>query len=569
MSESFIRKYVFSTDHKMIARQYLFTGLAMAVVGGLLAYLIRHQLAYPGEKVLGYHVLTPEVYNAMVTMHGTVMVFWVAMPILIGAFGNFLIPLMIGADDMAFPRLNMLSYWTFFLSTIVLIVSFFVPGGAAAAGWTSYPTLSVQGAGGNHWGQILWILSVALEFASILMGGVNYLTTPLNLRAPGMKLFDMPIFVWMQMAASLIFMLSVGPLIGGAVLMLFDLLFQTGVYMPEKGGDPLLWQHLFWFFGHPEVYVILLPALGIIGEVMPVFSRKALFGYKPMVYSTILAGILSFLVWAHHQFISGMDPRMALPFSITTIIISVPFAIVIFSMIATLWRGSIQFTTAMLFALGMLGEFLIGGTTGIINGSAAADIYVHDTYYIVGHFHYTLFPAVFYGMFAGLYYWWPKMFGRHLDERLGKVHFWGTTVFFNMTFIPMLLMGMGGHQRRIFDPRIFSYTAPMQKLHVITTFGLYGLLFYQIPFIIAFVKGLMGPRTAEKNPWRANTLEWFAPSPPGHGNFEVMPEVFRGPYEFSRPDTLEDFVPQWQPPGDTAVNQPPREGQSIAVPSHV
>jgi len=360
-----------------------------------------------------------------------------------------------------------------------------------------------------------------------------------------MKLMEMPIFVWMEMAASLIFMLSVGPLIGGAVLMLFDILFQTGVFIPEKGGDPLLWQHLFWFFGHPEVYVILLPSLGIIGEIIPVFSRKPLFGYKPIVYSTIVAGILSFFVWAHHQFISGMNPRLAAPFSLTTIIISVPFAIVIFSMIATLWRGSITFTTAMLWAVGMLAEFLIGGTTGIINGSAAADIYVHDTYYIVGHFHYTLFPAVFYGTFAGLYYWWPKMFGRHLDEKLGKVHFWGTTIFFNMTFIPLLLLGIGGQQRRIFDPRVFTYNQPIHYLHLIATLGLYGMLFYQLPFVWNFFRGLIGARDAQRNPWRAATLEWLAPSPPGHGNFESQPEVRGGPYEYSRPDAEEDFVPQW------------------------
>jgi cytochrome c oxidase subunit 1 len=350
-------------------------------------------------------------------------------------------------------------------------------------------------------------------------------------------------------------MLSVGPLIGGAVLMLFDIIGHTGVYDPARGGDPLLWQHLFWFFGHPEVYVILLPALGIIGEVIPAHSRKPLFGYKAQIYSTIAAGILSIIVWAHHQFISGMDPRMAMPFSITTIIISVPFSIVIFSMIATLWRGSIEFTAAMLWALGMLAEFLVGGTTGIINGSAAADVYVHDTMYIVGHFHYTLFPAVFFGTFAGLYHWWPKMFGRHLDERLGKIHFWGTTVFFNLTFIPMLLMGMGGHQRRIFDPRVFTFTAPMQKLQILATIGLYGVLLYQVPFVWAVIKGLIGKRTAARNPWRATTLEWLAPSPPGHGNFAALPECQGGPYEYSNPDAPEDFTPQWTPASEAAQTQ--------------
>lgn len=549
--QGFWRTYVFSTDHKMVGKQYLFTGLVMALLGGFLAYIIRHQLAFPGQKMLFHPAIsTAQAYNTIATMHGTIMVFWVAMPILIGGFGNFFIPLLIGADDMAFPRLNMLSFWIFLLSTIVLLASFFVPGGAAGSGWTSYPSLSVQAIGGNHWGQVFWILAVALEFVSILMGGVNYLTTPLNMRAPGMKLYDMPVFVWMQMTASLLFMLSVGPLIGGAVLMLCDILFQTGVYMPEKGGDPLLWQHLFWFFGHPEVYIILLPCLGIVGEVIPTFSRKHLFAYKPIVWSTIAAGLLSIIVWAHHQFVSGMDPRLAAPFSITTIIISVPFAIVIFSFIATLWGGSIKYTVAMLWAVGMLAEFLIGGVTGIINGCAATDIYVHDTLYVVAHFHYTLFPAVFYGMFAGIYYWWPKMFGRMLDERLGKIHFWGTTVFFNLTFMPMLLLGITGHQRRVADPRILSYLSGSHTLHLLSTYGIYGLWLYQIPFIIAFAKGLIGKRTAERNPWRGATLEWLAPSPPGHGNFDTQPEVFRGPYEYSDPNAKDDYQPQWLP-GDT------------------
>jgi cytochrome c oxidase subunit 1 len=542
-SESFIRKYVFSLDHKTIGKQYLFTGLIMAVVGGYLAGIMRAQLSDPAAQIVG-----PDTYNSLVTMHGTIMVFWVAMPILIGAFGNFLIPLMIGADDMAFPALNMMSYWTFLVSTIVLIASFFVPGGAAGSGWTAYPPLSDGFVGGNHWGQVLWLLAVALEFASVLMGGINYLTTPLNMRAKGMKLMDMPMFVWMQMAASLIFMLSVGPLIAGAVLLLMDLLAGTNVYLPAAGGDPLLWQHLFWFFGHPEVYVVLLPAIGIICEVIPVHARKHLFGYKMIVWSTVVAGILSFLVWAHHQFISGMDPRMAMPFSILTILISVPFAIVIFSCIATLWKGSIRFTTAMLFGIGVLAEFLIGGVTGIFNGVAATDIFVHDTYYIVGHFHYTLFPAVFYATFAGLYHWWPKMTGRKLNETLGKLHFWGTTVFFNAVFIPMLLIGLAGHHRRIFDPRVFEFTntGPMQEMHLVATYALWGLFLFQVPFVLAVLKGLFGEKTEGSNPWDATTLEWLAPSPPGHGNFDHLPEVFHGPYEYSREDSERDYQPQWE-----------------------
>ena len=547
MSEpSFLSKYVFSTDHKVIARQYLITGLLMAALGGYLAYGMRHQLAFPGEAIPGMGKIGPEVYNALVTMHGTIMVFWVAMPILLGAFGNLLIPLMVGAPDMAFPRLNMLSYWTFLLSTVVLIASFFVPGGAAASGWTAYPTLSIKGIAGNQYGQVFWILAVALEFTSMLMGGVNFLTTPLNLRAPGMKLFDMPIFVWMEMTATLLFMLSVGPLIAGAFLLLLDITVGTGVFLPEKGGDPLLWQHLFWFFGHPEVYVLLLPSLGIVAEVIPPNARKPFFGYKATIWSTIVAGILSFLVWSHHQFISGIDPRLAAPFSLTTILISVPFGIVLFSYIATLWGGSIRFTTAMLFAIGLIAEFLIGGCTGIFNGSAAADIYIHDSYLVVAHFHYTLVPVTFLGMFAGLYHWWPKMFGCKLDETLGKVHFAGTMVFLNLVFIPQFLLGAAGMHRRIADPTRFPFLAHYQWLQVLSTYGVYGLLLFQTPFVAAFVKGLWKRSAGEANPWNACTLEWLAPSPPGHGNFETAPTVQRGPYEYSVPGAAKDFVPQWE-----------------------
>jgi hypothetical protein len=366
--ESFLRRYVFSTDHKIIARQYLFTGMAMALVGGLLAYVIRMQLAYPGQEVPGYGLVGPMAYNAVTTMHGTIMIFWVAMPILLAALGNLLIPLMVGTADMAFPRLNMLSYWIFLLSTIVLVSSFFVPGGAAAGGWTSYPPLAGSPAySGGQWGVTLWILAVALEFAAFLMGGINFITTAINNRAPGMRLFDMPLMVWMQLAASIVFLFSVGPLIAGAIMLLLDRIASTGFYDPTVGGDPVLFQHLFWFFGHPEVYVILLPGLGAVAEILPVFSRKPIFGYRMIVYATILTGIMSFIVWAHHQFIAGIDPRLATPFSITTILISVPIAVITFSYMATLWRGSIELKTPMVFALGMIALFLLGGVTGIHN----------------------------------------------------------------------------------------------------------------------------------------------------------------------------------------------------------
>ena len=550
--QSFLSTYIFSTDHKTISKQYLFTGLFMALFGGVLAYVMRMQLASPHSPVPGFGTVSPAVYNSVTTMHGTIMIFWVAMPVLLGGFGNLLIPLMIGARDMAFPRLNMLSYWTFLLSTLVLISSFFVPGGASAVGWTAYPPLSGNPAySGAGLGVPLWILAVALEFVAFLMGGINFIVTGINLRTIGMKLFDLPIMIWMQLTASIIFLFSVGPLIAGAVMLLLDRTAGTGFYRPEAGGDPLLFQHLFWFFGHPEVYVILLPGLGIVAEILPVFSRKPIFGYKAIVWSTIATGILSFIVWAHHQFVSGMDPRLAAPFSITTILISVPVAITIFSFIATLWRGSIEFAPPMMFSLGMLGIFLIGGVTGIINGSAPADIYVHDTYFLVAHFHYALIPPVLFSLFAGIYFWYPKMFGRKMNDLLGHIHFWGTFLFMNVTFLPQFRMGLLGHQRRIADPSTLYSLGNIKELHLLSTIGAVGLLLFQIPFLVNFFGSFFFGKKADRNPWKSNTLEWTVDSPPPHGNFEGVPVVYRGAYEYSRPDRADDWWPQDQPPDET------------------
>jgi cytochrome c oxidase subunit 1 len=552
---SFWRTYIFSVDHKMIGKQYMLLSLFMALVGGLTALLIRWQLAWPETPVPGFGwvpeptmfegVVPPEFYNALITMHGTIMVFFVAMPFLLGAFGNFLIPLMVGAPDMAFPRLNMMSFWTLFVSSSVLIASFFVPGGAASAGWTGYAPLSADALfTGVNWGINLWILALALEFASFLMGGVNFMTTAINMRAPGLTMMRLPMVVWMEITAAVLFLLSVGPLVAAAFMLLFDRVLGTSFFLPEKGGDALLWQHLFWFFGHPEVYVVMLPGFGFVLEVFPVFSRKPIFGYKAIVYSTIAAGALSFIVWAHHMFVSGIDPRLAMPFSITTILISVPFAVMVFSMVASLFGGSLTFPTPMLFAVGALSTFLIGGCTGIFLGSAAVDIYLHGTYFVVAHFHYTLMPAVFFGGFTAVYFWFPKMFGRMMNETLGKMHFWITAISFNCVFIPLFLAGAAGNVRRVYNPFQYDMFKPLQGLHEFATYAAIVLLLGQIPFVINFVWSLFAGQVAPANPWNANTLEWATSSPPPHGNFERVPTVYRDPYDYSVPGVKDDFVPQ-------------------------
>jgi cytochrome c oxidase subunit 1 len=545
-SNWFIR-YCWSTDHKVIALQYMFTGMIMAMVAGFMAYVFRMQLAYPGMNVPFFGHVSPEQYNALITNHGSIMVFWVAMPVLLAGFGNFLIPLMCGCDDMVFPRINRLSYQIFLLSALILIASWFVPGGGFGGAWTAYPPLSAVGKYNlTPMGSSMWVLAVALEFVAFLLGGINFIVTAMNARAPGMKAFDTPLAVWMIVVASLLFMTSVGPLIAGAVMLLFDQNLGTGFFNPNRGGDPILWQHLFWFFGHPEVYVVLLPAMGIVAEIMTVFARKKMFAYKTVIYTVIATGVLSFFVWAHHQFIAGIDPRMANVFTVTTVIISIPIAEMCFLYIATLYGGSITFPTPMLWALGFLAEFLIGGVTGIYLGASGADIFFHDTYFVVAHFHYTFYPIAIIGTLAGITFWFPKIFGRMMNDTLGKIHFWGTIIPFNFIFIPMFFLGLSGEHRRIYDYTNFPdlATPSMQALRITSTVALVVMLVFQFVFLFNFIYSMLrGPR-AEKNPWKSNTLEWTADSPPPHGNWREMPTVYRGPYEYASPGRDLDYWPQ-------------------------
>lgn len=556
--ESFFKKYFWSTDHKMIGKQYLFTGFAMALIGGFMAYVFRMQLAFPGEAVPGYGVVTSQDYNSLVTNHGTIMIFWVAMPLLIAAFGNFLIPLMIGCDDMVFPRLNRLSYQIFLVSALVLLGSFFVQGGGFGGAWTAYPPLSsTPEYNMTPLGATLWLIAVALEFVAFLLGGINFIVTTMNARAKGMKFFDIPMVVWMIVLASILFMASVGPLIAGAVMLLFDQVLGTGFYAPAAGGDPLLWQHLFWFFGHPEVYVVLLPAMGIVGDIITVFARKKLFGYKTILYTAFATAILSFFVWAHHQFVAGIDPRMANVFTATTVLISIPIAEMVFLYMATLFGGSIRFTVPMLWALAFIAEFLIGGCTGLFLGASGSDIYFHDTYFVLAHFHYTFFPIAIIALFAAVTYWYPKMFGRMLNPLLGKIHFWGTVVAFNFIFIPLFLLGLGGQHRRIYNYEHFAdLSGPaMQNLRIFATVSMVVMLLFQFVFLYNFFMSMIKGKKAPNNPWNANTLEWTVPSPPPHGNFATMPTVYRGPYEFSVPGRESDFWPQDEPGGGRKITE--------------
>jgi cytochrome c oxidase subunit 1 len=474
------------------------------------------------------------------------MIFFVVMPIMVGGFGNFLIPLAIGAGDMAFPKLNMLSFWTAVPAFILMILSFFVPGGAAGGGWTSYAPLAAvpdyAGTGGS-WGVNLWCISLFILGFSSLMGSINYITTLVNMRAPGMTWFRLPLTIWSLFIVAILLLLALPVLTSGLAMLLFDRLFGTHFFLPEGGGDPLLWQHIFWFFGHPEVYILVLPAMGVTSDVLAVFSRKPIFGYRAMAYAMIAIAFLSWVVWGHHMFQSGMNPALGTAFTLTTMLIAVPSAIKTFNWLGTLWGGSIRFTTPMLFAIGFVFLFTIGGLSGIFMASTPVDIFIHDTYYIVAHIHYVVAGIIF-GIFAGIYFWFPKMFGRMMSETLGKIHFFLTFVFFNMTFFPMHFLGVGGHMRRIYNPLHYEFLQPLQNINVFITISAFLLGTAQIFFIINFIWSLFAGKRAPDNPWQANTLEWDAPSPPPHGNFLTQPVVYRGPYEYSSPEVEEDWLPQ-------------------------
>ena len=578
---SFIRKYVFSTDHKVIGIQFLITNLLMLMVGGALALGVRWQLAFPWTPMpfLGHAfaaeggVIPPETYTMLFTMHATVMIFLVIIPILAGAFGNFLIPLMIGADDMAFPTLNMLSYWFMWPAICLFGASFFF-GSGPAAGWTSYPTLSAlpQAAPGSGGAQTLWLLAVTFVGVSSMMGSVNYMTTIINMRAPGMTFFRMPMTIWAMFITAILQAFALPVLTAAGFMVLGDKCFGTCFFIPKGlvvnnaaptigGGQTLLWQHLFWFYSHPAVYIMLLPAMGMVSDIMSCFSRKPLFGYKPMVYSIAAIAGLGFIVWGHHMFTSGMNPALGMTFMVSTMMIALPSAVKTFNWIGTMWGGRIQFTVPMLNCIAFVAMFVIGGLSGIFMAAVPVDVYFHDTYFIVAHFHYVLFGSTLFGVFGGIHFWYPKMFGRMMSEGVGKVHFILTFLGFNGTFFPMHLLGIAGMPRRLADPYHYPYLTHLLPLNEFMTYCAIIMGCAQILLLGNFIASIFIGKKVGRNPWNANGLEWTAPSPPGHGNFDKLPICYRGPYEYSSPLTDKDFLMQTE-------YVPPQEGAAGVQVAH-
>ncbi|WP_309613818.1 cbb3-type cytochrome c oxidase subunit I [Flavobacterium sp.] len=578
--DTFITKYIFSIDHKMIAKQYLITGIIMGVIGVGMSLLFRLQLAWPeqsfkvfsfflGEKMAPNGVMTNEAYLSLITIHGTIMVFFVLTAALSGTFSNLLIPLQIGARDMASGILNMISYWLFFLSSVVMVSSLFVESGPASAGWTIYPPLSAlpQAISGSGTGMTLWLVSMAIFIAASLLGSLNYIVTVINLRTKGMSMTRLPLTIWAFFITAIIGVISFPVLLSAALMLIMDRSFGTSFFLSDiyiagevlhyQGGSPVLFEHLFWFLGHPEVYIILLPALGITSEVIATNSRKPIFGYRAMIMSIIAIAFLSTIVWGHHMFISGMNPFLGSVFTFTTLLIAIPSAVKAFNYITTLWKGNLQLNPAMLFSIGLVSTFITGGLTGIILGDSTLDINVHDTYFVVAHFHLVMGISALYGMFAGIYHWFPKMFGRMLNKNLGYVHFWVTAVSAYGVFFPMHFIGMAGLPRRYYTNTNFPLFDDLQNVNVIITcFALFGGAF-QLVFLYNFFSSIFYGKKTVQNPWKSNTLEWTAPIKHIHGNWEgEIPHVHRWPYDYSKPGHDDDFVPQNVPmkPGEEQLH---------------
>lgn len=572
--ETFITKYVFSQDHKMISKQFLITGMIWAIIGGLMSVLFRLQLGYPdahfqfledlfGSKWAKGGQIQPEFYYALVTMHGTILVFFVLTGGLSGTFANFLIPLQIGARDMASPFLNMLSYWFFLGASIVMLTSLFIATGPASGGWTSYPPLSALGdaSEGSKTGMDLWIISMAMFVVSSLLGGLNYISTILNMRTKGMSMTRLPLTIWALFFTAVLGVLSFPVLLSGFILLLFDrhggtsfylsdiFLTETNKALPNEGGSAILYQHLFWFLGHPEVYIIILPAMGLVSEVMSVNARKPIFGYMAMVGSLFAIAILAFLVWAHHMFVTGLNPFLGSVFVLLTLLIAVPSAIKVFNWLTTLWRGNIRFTPAMLFAIGFVSTFISGGLTGIFLGNSTLDIQLHDTMFVIAHFHIVMGVSGILGMFAGIYHWFPKMYGRYMNNTLAYIHFWVTLIGAYLIFWPMHYEGLAGMPRRYLDySQWISFNQFGGLNRFISTVALITFA-VQLLFVFNFFYSIFkGRRVMTRNPWSSTTLEWTAPIRPGHGNWPGdIPEVHRWPYDYAKDGR--DFIPQTEPLG--------------------
>jgi len=570
---SFIGHYIFSMDHKIIARQFLITGIFWAIIGAAMSIVFRLQLGFPEadlqwlKPILGKWItvnegvgqLAPEFYYALVTMHGTILVFFVLTAGLSGTFSNLLIPLQVGARDMASPFLNMLSYWVFFLASAVMFYSLFLSTGPFSGGWTAYPPLSAlpQASSGSGTGMTLWLVSLTLFVVSALLGGINYITTILNLRTKGMTMFRMPLPMWAFFVTAILGVLSFPVLASGFFMLMFDRGLGTSFFLSEifiegqaldhVGGSPILYQHLFWFLGHPEVYIIILPAMGIVSEVLSVHSRKPIFGYQAMVLSILAIGFLAFIVWAHHMFMSGVNPFLSNFFVIFTLIIAVPSAVKVFNWITTLWGGNIRFTSAMLFAIGFVSMFISGGLTGIFLGNSAIDIQLHDTYFVVAHFHIVMGIAAFFGMYCGVYHWFPKMFGRFMNETLGKIHFWVTLVGAYAIFWPMHYLGMAGVPRRYYSFETFDAFKHFAEMNQFITVAAIVVFAAQILMVINFFYSIFhGKRMTTKNPYGANTLEWTTPIDAGHGNWPgKIPSVHRWPYDYGKDG--KEYIPQIMP----------------------